>query len=191
MRKPAFLLFTALLCLGTLCGCSVKTHENENGKKNDVDIKSPFGSLSVREGHTDVKDTGLPAYPGARLKKDEDEDRNNANVNISSPLFGVKVVAVKFESDDTPDKVLSFYRKEMGKYGKVVDCTGGFGLNFHGHRDKDAPVTCEGHDSGHEYKEELKVGTESNQRVLAIKPRGSGSEFAVVYVKTWEGSSNM
>jgi len=191
MREPAFLLFAALLSLGTLCGCSVKTHENENGKKNDVDIKSPFGSLSVREGHTDVKDTGLPAYPGARLKKDEDEDRNNANVNISSPLFGVKVVAVKFESDDTPDKVLSFYRKEMGKYGKVVDCTGGFGLNFHGHRDKDAPVTCEGHDSGHEYKEELKVGTESNQRVLAIKPRGSGSEFAVVYVKTWEGSSNM
>lgn len=192
MLRPAFLLFAAvLLSFGALCGCSVKTHENENGKKNDVDIKSPFGSLSVREGHTDVKDTGLPAYPGARVKKDDDDEGNNANVNISSPLFGVKVAAVKYESDDAPDKVLSFYRKEMGKYGQVVDCTGGFGLNFRGHRDKDAPVSCDGHDSGHEYREELKVGTESNQRVLAIKPRGSGSEFAVVYVRTWEGSSNM
>jgi len=193
MRKPTFLLcVAALLSLGALCGCSVSTHENEKGKKHDVDIKSPFGSLSVREGHTDVKDTGLAGYPGARVKKDEDDGRNNnANVNISSPLFGVKVVAVKFESDDAPDKVLTFYRKEMGKYGKVVDCTGGFGLNFHGHRDKDAPVSCDGHDSGHEYKEELKVGTESNQRVLAIKPRGSGSEFAVVYVRTREGSDEM
>jgi len=122
MRKPTFLLcVAALLSLGALCGCSVSTHENEKGKKHDVDIKSPFGSLSVREGHTDVKDTGLAGYPGARVKKDEDDGRNNnANVNISSPLFGVKVVAVKFESDDAPDKVLSFYRKEMGKYGKVV-----------------------------------------------------------------------
>jgi hypothetical protein len=185
MRKPAFVLSVAAFSLGVLCGCSVSTHENDKGKKNDVDIKSPFGSVSVREGHTDVKDTGLPGYPGARLKQ-RDEESTDASVDISSPLFGVKVVAVKFESDDAPDKVLSFYRKEMGKYGKVVDCTGGFGLDFHRHRDKDAPVTCDGRDSGHEYREELKVGTESNQRVLAIKPRGSGSEFAVVYVKTWD-----
>ena len=62
---------------------------------------------------------------------------------------------------------------------------------FHGHRDQDAPVSCDGHDSGHDYKEELKVGTESNQRVLAIRPRGNGSEFAVVYVRTREGSDEM
>ena len=192
MRIAAFLLSAAVIfCLGFLSACSVNTHENEKGKKNDVDIKSPLGSLSVRAGNTDVKDTGLPAYPGSRVKKNEDDERNNANVDISSPFFGVKVVAVKFESDDAPDKVLSFYRKEMGKYGKVVDCTGGFGSDFRRHRDKDAPVTCDGHNSGHEYKEELKVGTESNQRILAIKPSGNGSEFAVVYVKTWEGSDKM
>ena len=192
MRKPAFLLSAAvLLFVGAFGGCSVSTHENEKGKKNDVDIRTPFGSLSVREGHTDVKDTGLALYPGARAKQDTDDEHHSANVDISSSLFGVKVVAAKFESDDSPDKVLAFYRKEMGKYGKVVDCTGGFNLNFHGHRDRDAEVTCEGHDSGHEYKEELKVGTESNQRILAIKPKGSGSEFALVYVRTWDSKDTM
>ena len=192
MRKPAILLsFAALFCLGALTGCTVNTHENDKGKKNDVDIKTPFGSLSVREGHTDAKDTGLPVYPGSRVKKDYDDEHNNANVDISSSLFGVKVVVAKFESDDSPDKVLSFYRKEMGKYGKVVDCTGGFGLNLHGHRDKNAEVSCDGHDGGHEYNEELKVGTESNQRVLAIKPSGKGSEFALVYVRTREGQDPM
>jgi len=143
--------------------------------------------LSVREGQNDVRQTGLAAYPGARLKKDTGNDSHSANVNISSSLFGLKVVAMKFESDDAPDKVLTFYRKEMGKYGKVVDCTGGFNMNFH-HHDKDAEVSCDNNDSSHEYKEELKVGTENNQRVLAVKPSGSGSEFALVYVRAWEHS---
>jgi hypothetical protein len=178
------LAFAALICLSALTGCSITTHDN--GKKNDVDIRTPFGSLSVREGQTDVRATGLSLYPGARAKKDFDSEHHSANVDISSSLFGLKVVAMKFESDDAPDKVVSFYRKEMGKYGKVVDCTGGFKLDFH-HRDKDAEVTCHGDEgSGHEYNEELKVGTENNQRILAVKPTGKGSEFALVYVRAWE-----
>ena len=187
MRNPLFYLAsTALLCLIALAGCSVTTHEKDNGKKNDVDIRTPFGSLSVKEGSTDVRDTGLALYPGARIKKDSDDMHHSANVNISSSMFGLKVVALKFESDDSSDKVLAFYCKEMGKYGKVADCTGGFNLNFHRH-DKDAEVTCDGHDgSGHEYKEVLKAGTENNQRIMAIKPRSNGSEFTLVYVRAWE-----
>jgi len=188
MPKPAIhFAFASLLSLVAFTGCSVTTHEKDNGRKGDVDIKTPFGSLSVKEGSTDIKDTGLAPYPGARATQFEDDDRHHsANVNISSSLFGLKVVALKFQSDDPSDKVLAFYRKDMGKYGKVVDCTGGFSMDFH-HHDKDAEVTCNGHNGpGHEYQEELKVGTENNQRILAIKPRGNGSEFALVYVRAWE-----
>ncbi len=190
MRNPVLSLTIAALAFGLIAGCSVSTHEKENGKKDDVDIRIPFGSLSVHEGNTDVKDTGLALYPGAQPKKDSGDDHHNANVNISSSLFGLKVVAMKFQTDDSPDKVLAFYRKEMGKYGKVVDCNGSFNMNFH-HHNKDAEVTCDGHDSGHEYKEELKVGTENNQRVMAIKPNGNGAEFALVYVRAWEHKDTM
>ena len=178
-----------ILCLLALVGCSITTHDKGNGKKDDVDIKTPFGSLSVKEGASDVKDTGLSPYPGARIAKDDDDEHHHsANVNISSSLFGLKVVALKYESNDSSDKVLSFYRKEMGKYGKVIDCTGGFNMNFH-HRDKDAEVTCDDHSgSEHGYKEELKVGTENNQRVVAIKPKNAGSEFTLVYVRAWGGN---
>ena len=189
MRNPLFYLSAAtILCLA-LVGCSITTHDKGNGKKDDVDIKTPFGSLSVKEGASDVKDTGLSPYPGARIAKDDDDEHHHsANVNISSSLFGLKVVALKYESDDPSDKVLSFYRKEMGKYGKVIDCTGGFNMNFH-HRDKDAEVSCDDHSgSDHGYKEELKVGTENNQRVLAIKPKNAGSEFTLVYVRAWGGN---
>lgn len=182
-------ILPGFLCVVALAGCSITTHDKGNGKKDDVDIRTPFGSLSVKEDATNVKDTGLSPYPGARLAKEDDDRHHSANVNISSSLFGLKVVALKYESDDASDKVLAFYRKEMGKYGKVVDCTGGgFNMNFH-HRDKDAEVTCDDRNgSVHEYKEQLKVGTENNQRILAIKPRGNGSEFALVYVRAWGGN---
>ena len=31
---------------------------------------------------------------------------------------------------------------------------------------------------------ELKVGTKERQHIVAVKPQGSGSEFALVYVQT-------
>lgn len=188
MRKQHLALVLAVLVyLGALIGCTITTHDKGNGKKDDVDVHTPFGSVSIRKDQTNVKDTGLTPYPGAQLRKDSDDDdeHGSANVNISSSLFGLKVVAMKFKSDDSPDKVLAFYRKDMGKYGKVVDCTGSFNMNFH-HHDQDAEVTCDGHDSGHEYKEELKVGTENNQRVIAVGPSGKGSVFALVYVRAWD-----
>lgn len=181
---------TGLLALALLTGCSVRTHEEKspegNKVKEDVDIHTPFGSLSVHTGSADAKETGLAAYPGARIKKDthihSDRD-SSANVNISSSLFGVKVVVLKFESDDPPEKVMEFYRKDMARYGKVLDCTGKISMNFHRH-DSDAPVSCDVHGgSGDLYKQELKVGTENNQRVMAVKPSGNGSEFALVYVR--------
>ena len=94
-----------------LIGCSIHASKDERGKDKDVDIRTPFGSLSVHKGSGDAKDTGLPLYPGARLKSGSDHD-DNANVNISSSMFGLKVVAQKFESDDSADKILNFSIRE-------------------------------------------------------------------------------
>ncbi len=186
MRRALFAAFAAVFCIFTLAGCSITTHDKDSAEKHDVDIRTPFGSLSVREGGSDARETGLALYPGARAKNDEDDRHHNANVNISSSLFGLKVVAARFQSDDSSDKIMSFYRKEMGRYGKVVDCTGSFTMSFR-HRDNDAEVTCNDRStSDHEFKEELKVGTENNQRIVAVKPNGSGSEFILVYVRAWE-----
>jgi hypothetical protein len=169
----------ALACILGLSGCSVRTNDNGNKGNKDVDIRSPFGSISVHEGGTEAKDIGLPPYPGARPSKG-DHDSDNANVNISSSMFGVKVAVQSFESDDSPDKVLSFYQKPMEKFGKVIQCNGG-SSGFSHHHEKDAPVSCD--NSGHDYDKELKVGTEYNQHVVAVKPQGSGSKFSLVYVR--------
>lgn len=177
-----------------LAGCTVSTHKEsgQNGENKDVDIRTPLGSISVHKGSATAKETGLASYPGAQLKTDEEDEDSSANVNISSSLFGgLRVVAAKYRSDDPPDKIVSFYRKELGHYGNVVDCTGGFNMHFEAHH-KDDPVSCnDGHGSDHDYKEELKVGTENNQRIMAVKPSGKGSEFALVYVRAHDNKDSM
>jgi hypothetical protein len=172
------------LLLAGLLGCSIHASKDDHGKDKDVDIRTPFGSLSVHGGKSDTKDLGLAVYPGATAKESKDDGSDNdANVNISSSLFGLKVIVQKFQSQDPPDKVLSFYEKSLGKYGKVIKCNGGMNMGFH-HEDQDAPVSCsDDSDHDHEYKTELKVGTQNNQHVVAVKPSGKGSEFVLIYVR--------
>lgn len=178
-----------LVLLTALSGCKISTSKSSDGHDKDVDIRTPLGSISVHKGETDPKATGLTPYPGAQIKNDTDGE-GGANVNVSSSLFGVKVAVLKYRSDDPPEKVLNFYRKDMSKYGKVVDCTGGFTATYHRH-DADSEVSCDGGHAGHEYKEVLRVGTENNQRDMAIRPSGSGSEFALIYVRAWDDKSTM
>jgi hypothetical protein len=183
--KKRNILMLSTLCALVLVGCSIHASKSGEGDRNkDVDIRSPFGSISVHSGRTDAKDLGLPTYPGSRPAQRHGDGEDNANVNISSPLFGVKVVVLSYETDDPPEKVLDFYQKPMGKFGTVIQCTGGSNGSFHRHHGKDAPVSCDS--SGNDYAKELKVGTEDNQHIVAVKPRGQGSEFTLVYVRARE-----
>lgn len=190
-RVRALSITFAFLAITLLAGCSVSTHDDKGKGGKDVDIRTPLGSLSVHKGPVDPKETGLAAYPGAQPKVSNDDDDSSANVNISSSLFGMKLAVLKYESSDPPDKVLGFYRKEMSRYGKVVDCTGGFNMSFHRH-EKDSEVTCSDDGRSHEsYKQELKVGTENNQRIVAVKPSGKGTEFVMVYVRAHDEKDTM
>ncbi len=138
-----------------LTACSVNVRKDAEGKEKNVDINTPFGGIHVNK-NADVRDTGLPVYPGARPKKrDEEGDEKSANVDIS-------------------------------KYGKVLECHTSHGARYGGghhdpNRDSDE-LKCEGDDHGKTV--ELKVGTESNQHIVSIEPQAKGSKFALVFVRT-------
>jgi hypothetical protein len=169
---PLALVFSAVL---PLAACGVDVHEAGPGKS--VDIKSPFGAVSVR---TDVKnpDTGLRVYPGARPLRDDD-DPESANVSVSSAWFGVRVVAATYESADAEDKILDFYRREMKTYGPVTECRGD--VDFRGGPGGKRPVCRE---KPFARDVQLLTGTEDNQRIVSVKRRGNGAEFALVHVNT-------
>jgi hypothetical protein len=164
--------------------CSVNVKKEQNGEDKQVDIDTPMGGIHVSKG-ANVSDVGLAVYPGARLKqKGTDGEDKSANVNISSFGFGLKVVALEYESDDPPSKLIAFYRDQLHKYGHVVEChTSHFDVNTNMDRHDHSPreVTCEG-TSGRDI--ELKVGTDENQHIVAVQPEDSGSSFSLVYVRT-------
>ncbi|ABF43565.1 hypothetical protein Acid345_4565 [Candidatus Koribacter versatilis Ellin345] len=180
MKRILLVVSIALLLM--FAGCKI-SERGEDGKDKKVDIKTPFGSLKVDED-VNPKDTGLPLYANSK-RYQSGNDSHGANVNISSGLFGVKVVAVEFTTPDAPDKVRAYYEDALKTYGKVVVCQGTYNNNVNVDRkpdDADRPVDCsEGH-SDNSDGVQLKVGTKARQHVVAVKPDGSGTRFALVYV---------
>jgi hypothetical protein len=183
-------LFDALIVAAfffLLTGCSINVKKDNNGKDEDkkVDIDTPFGGIHVSKD-ADVHDTGLPVYPGAKAKTkgDSDDDEKSANVNISTSTFGLKVVAIDYETKDAPAKVTAFYKDKLKQYGNVLEChTSDKSYTYNGHSDKNdsEELKCEGNNNGKTI--ELKVGTRSNQHIVAINPQDQGSEFSLVYVR--------
>jgi len=168
-------------------GCSINVKKDkDNGEDKKVDIDTPFGGIHVNKG-ADVHDTGLPVYPGAQPKKkgDSDDDEKSANVDISTSAFGLKVVALQYQTDAVPDKVITYYKDKLKQYGNVLEChTNAKHYSYDAHSDADKEhsdeLKCEGSDGK---TIELKAGTKSNQHIVAINPEGKGSSFALVYVR--------
>ena len=179
-HKQLLIGILAAFALFWLAGCSIHEQKSADNKDKKVEIKTPFGDLKVNT-EVDVKETGLPVYPGARQAARDQNDSKSANVNISVGSFALKVVAVKFESDDAPDKVLSFYRDKVKAYGgKYLECHG-LDINVQAGDSDEKELTCGKHgDRGD--STELKGGTPGRQHIVSVKAKGSGSEFALVYV---------
>jgi hypothetical protein len=178
-----FVLGFAILAAMLVPACSVKVKKENDGDDKQVDISTPVGGIHVSKG-ADVADVGLDVYPGARPKLEDSSGKDkSANVNISGFGFGLKVVALEYQSDDSPDKVVSYYKDKLKKYGNVLEChTTHLDLNTHkGSTRGSDELTCEG-DKGSDI--ELKVGTKDNQHIVGVKPDGKGSSFSLVYVRT-------
>jgi hypothetical protein len=175
------------------CGINVKEKDNGKGDK-DVTIQSPVANLHVGK---DVQgaDTGIAVYPGAKLvEKDDDGGSDRANVNISTPFFGLKLVVVKYSSDDTPQKLVDFYANDLKRYGKILQCNKSgsdadwhVGVDSHDKSNSDQ-LTCSGDGKGDTV--ELKVGSNNNAHIVAITPKGNGVEFALVYVHARSDNDN-
>jgi len=180
-----FFVLTAAFLVLSACSINVKKGSNDKDEDKKVDIDTPFGGIHVSKD-ADVHDTGLPVYPGAKpkTKGDSDDDEKSANVDISTSSFGVKVVAIDYETKDAPSKVTSFYKDKLRQYGNVLEChTSDKDHNYTGHSDNNHSegLKCEGNNDGKTI--ELKVGTRSNQHIVAINPQNQGSEFSLVYVR--------
>jgi len=173
-------LAISLILAGAFAWPAAAQESGDNDQS--FDVRSSVGDLHVGKD-ADAGKAGLPLYPGARPKREKDNDP--FNFGISTESFGLKLVVAKYETDDAPAKVIGFYRDKLKKYGKVLEChnlndNSGFHVDddHKGSRD----LKCEGDNTGR--VRELKVGTEDNAHIVAIEPgdNGKGSTFALIYV---------
>jgi hypothetical protein len=168
----------------------VFSQDSDSHDKN-FDVRSSVGDLHVGDD-ADAKKVGVPLYPGAKLK-DDDKNRDQANFAVLTEAFGMKLIVANYVSNDDPEKILDFYRDKLKRYGKVLECHsekhgGNVDVNEGDNdNDKDSSKSKELKcDEKSGPVTELKVGTEDNQRIVAVEPRDSnkGTNFALVYVHT-------
>jgi hypothetical protein len=179
-RSIVFIIAVLVLALPAVA-------QDSDQKDKSLDVRSSVGDLHVGKD-ADAKKAGLPLYPGARLVHDE----NNGPLNFGLLMenFGMKLVVAKYEADDSPEKVISYYRGKLKKYGKVLECHApkqddGVQVNSDGKNSSNKELSC---DQNSGPVTELKVGTDENQHIVAVEPRESnGCTFSLVYLHSRKG----
>jgi hypothetical protein len=181
VRRTLMIVTAAALAM-LLAGCSIHVDDKDKDAKK-VDIQTPLANLKVDTSSAST-DNGIPVYPGATPRPEDNGDKHRANVNIGAMGFGIKVIAAEYVTPDSPDRVKDFYTDKLKRFGNVLVCrgTGGdHGTNAKFDNDGgDKPVSC-GDTSGDGW--ELKTGTDHNQHLVAIKPDGSGTRFGTVFIQ--------
>jgi hypothetical protein len=133
---------------------------------------------------------GLPAYPGATLAKETDND-NTADLGFTFGDTHFRIMVAKYVTTDTPERVLAFYRKPLSRYGELLECNQGKpvgnvttargGLTCSDQKDGGLTVTNHGLSSdGHE----LRAGLPHQFRIVGIdQSQPQATRFWLVYLE--------
>ena len=180
MSSRALRLFAAparfLLTAALLCG-NVSLLAQNSGMELHANSKASAAEV------------GLPGYPGATLYKDKDND-GAVDMGYTFGDSQFHLIAVSYVSSDSPDQVLSFYRKPLSHYGEVLECNDGkpvgkltvtrSGLSCADNEKGKLEVNGYSGSKGHE----LRAGTPQQFRIVGIdKAEAKSTRFGLVYVQ--------
>lgn len=185
-RGRTVLLGAAFCGVLSLAGLSAIAQEQAKDKSGvNVTVTSKDGSEAglVISAQATAKEAGLPLYPGARPSKEDGDGSAAANLGLWGSSFGFKLVVLKMESNDSKEKVASFYQKALAKYGLVLNCSDG--SKSQTEKDKDdssKKLTC-GDDHPDPGGMLFKAGSKEKQHVVSVKPNGAGCIFHIVFLE--------
>jgi hypothetical protein len=161
------MLILVIAGLGALLGLrylsnAVHVHVAGEGAQKEVSIQTPLGSLEVNKDVNEAS-LGLPIYPGATRLKNED----SATVNIDiADQTKVRVLAGKFETPDSVDKVTAFYHDRLG-------------TEVTSFKERDA-----------EGKTVFEIKSDKQQRIVTLKDRGGKTVIELVRVSEGQSEPN-
>lgn len=172
----------AAICLVAVAALPLRAQE----KQDSVSVGPGKGDSIgfVASARADAKEVGLPLYPGARPHKEKSDDNPAMQLGLWGHTWGFKLAVMKLESDDSPEKITSFYRKALTRYGKVLNCADSSKADEG--QDKSAAKNALDCQDDHPESGEavLKAGTKEKQHIVSVKPAGGVSVFQLVYLET-------
>jgi len=180
LQKFASVVLSAVLVAAT--GCSVAVNKDSEGKDKNVKIDTPLGGLHVSSDGTNAADVGLPVYPGAQVSSKKDGDKS-ADIHFGFGDWQFRIKVVKYQTSDSPDKVLAFYKKALGRYGDVIECNGRSAVGTPAMTREG--LTCDDTGDSKQVKlddpQSLKAGSKRHQHIMGIeKNDGPGTTFSLV-----------
>jgi hypothetical protein len=188
-------LLACLVLAAGVSGCRIHVDKGANGEDKNVQVDTPFGGIHVNTDQTTAADLGLPVYPEAQIAADKEGDKS-ADIHMGFGEWEMRVMVVNYSSSDSQDKVETFYKKALGRYGDVLTCqdnapvgtptTTSEGLTCK--EDKHANVQVNDHGQSYGYHSnknglELKAGSERHQHIVGFEDSSSGqTRYALVAV---------
>jgi hypothetical protein len=177
-----FILPVMALALLVTSGCRIQVDKSKDGEDKNVKIDTPMGGLHVRTNDMTAADVGLPVYPGAKVVPDHDNDKA-ADIHMGFGKWQLRVKVVNYQTPDSQDQVLTFYRKALGRFGDVIQCNHNTAVGT-------PTTTREGLTCGDNNKNvhidegddlSLRAGSKHHQHLVGFK-KGSGdnTKFALV-----------
>ena len=175
MRKALY--FTVLGAV-LLAACSVAPAQTG---KDEERAKPAFSAGIVLSGEASAKSVGLPIMPGAVRREKGDDESNGLTFALWGGEFGFKVAVLQLATTEPIDQVADYYKREMRRYGAVMDCSAGrISITTKGDQ---TSMTCEEKTRiGGKYV--FKVGTKNNHRLVNIEPSGNQVHIDMVRVVT-------
>jgi len=135
----------------------------------------------------DLADIGLPLYPGAVKRPQKEIDSAGFSFGLWGSAWGLKLDVLNYRSNAEVEDVAAFYREALARLGPLVDCTSHkpaapASTPAPKNAAKNAPVSC-GDDTITPGGRLYKAGTESDHRIVAIKPQTRGVSFVLTRIQ--------
>lgn len=176
-----WLMGVHIVAVGLLLVAAVPMCAQEKADSSATAPGRDSGSIGFIASKTaSAEDVGLPMYPGARRHKENSDDSPGVQFGLWGGGSGFKLVVLKLESNDKPEKVAAFYRNALAKYGKVWNCADSTKAGERGDFPNDLDCQEEHPESGETV---LQAGTKEKKHIVNVKPGGGLSIIQLVYIE--------
>jgi hypothetical protein len=173
-------MFTWLVVVAAAVSSSVafaQDNDASSTEKHKIVVETDSGRYGVGAKKLDPKQLGVAIYPDAKVAESEANEtkENGGHLFLDWGKDSTHLYVRKYVSSDSAEKIVSFYRKQLSRYGTVLECRGGKPVNADA-----AKAECG--DDDNDKVIELKAGTEMKQHIVGVTPTAHDTEFAIVYL---------